>query len=156
VTSGTSIESKGDGKDMELPFYLDKPAKAVAIHIYDNKNQMIGRIDKEDIGKGMQAITWDGIGVDGQLAPKETYHFDVVAYDDQNQKFMGQTRSEGVVTGVNFENGDTIFTLNDGKKVFLRDVDSFAVDKNEMSGKNIPALQKQASNAYNQVVEPKN
>jgi flagellar basal-body rod modification protein FlgD len=155
VSSGTSIDFKGDGKDVELPFFIDKPAKNMIIHIYDNKNQMIGKIDKQDLQKGMQTVTWDGIGLDGQLAPKETYHFDVVAYDDQNQKFMGATRSEGTVTGVNFENGETVFTTNNGRKVFLRDVDSFSTPEigtgKNSDGKNIPALQKQAASAYNQV-----
>jgi flagellar basal-body rod modification protein FlgD len=155
VTSGTTIDCKGDGKDMELPFFLDKPAKNLIIHIYDNKNQMIGKVEKEEVGKGMQAVNWDGIGLDNQLAPKETYHFDVVAFDDQNQKFFGTTRSEGTVTGVNFENGETIFTVAGGRKVYLRDVESFSLPEgnkpNSIDGKNIPALQKQVKNTYNQL-----
>jgi flagellar basal-body rod modification protein FlgD len=110
VTAGTSIDYKGDGKDVDLPFYLEKPAKNLIIHIYDDKNQMIGKIDKEGVAKGMQAVTWDGIGLDGQIAPKESYHFDIVAYDEMNEKFMGETKATGVVTGVNFENGETVLT----------------------------------------------
>lgn len=156
VTGGTTIDYQGDGKDVELPFYMDKAAKNVIIHIYDNKNQMIGKIDREDIGKGQNTITWDGIGVDGQIAPKETYHFDVVAFDDKNEKFFGTTRAEGVVTGVTFENGETILNVSGGKKVFLKDVESFALADKDLAAKNnegkkIPALQKQAANAYNQL-----
>ena len=151
VTSGTTIDYTGDGKDVELPFYLDKSAKNVVIHIYDNKNQMIGKIDKEDIGKGQQAVSWDGVGFDGQIAPKEQYHFDVMAFDDKNEKFMGQTRAEGTVTGVRFENGETILDVAGGKKVFLKDVESFALPEKEVASKNLPALQKQAASTYNQV-----
>ncbi len=81
---------------------------------------MIGKIDKEDLGKGQQAISWDGIGLDGQIAPKETYHFDVVAFDDQNEKFMGVTRAEGTVNGVRFENGETYCRRNGWKKSILK------------------------------------
>lgn len=151
TTSGTTIDYSGDGKDAELPFYLDKAAKNVVIHIYDNKNQMIGKIDKEDIGKGQQAVVWDGIGFDGQIAPKEQYHFDVMAFDDKNEKFMGQTRAEGTVTGVRFENGETILDVAGGKKVFLKDVESFALPEKELASKNLPALQKKAASTYNQV-----
>ncbi|MGZ3809522.1 MAG: hypothetical protein ACXVCE_15670, partial [Bacteriovorax sp.] len=120
------------------------------------KNQMIGKIEREDIGKGQQAIEWDGVGLDGQIAPKETYHFDVVAFDDKNEKFFGATRAEGTVTGVRFENGETILDVTGGKKVFLKDVESFALPDKELSLKNneskkMPALQKQAASAYNQV-----
>ena len=157
VTSGTTVDYQGDGKNIELPFYLDHAAKNVVIHIYDNKNQMIGKIDKEDLGKGQQGVTWDGIGVDGQIAPKETYHFDVVAFDDKNEKFMGVTRAQGTVTGVHFENGETVLDVS-GRKVFLKDVESFSipdVERNAAS-KNVPALQKQAASTYNQVENQSN
>jgi len=157
VTSGTTIDYGGDGKDIELPFYLDHAAKNAIVHIYDNKNQMIGKIDKVDLGKGQQTISWDGIGLDGQIAPKETYHFDVVAFDEQNQKFFGATRAEGTVTGVRFENGETILDVSGGRKVFLKDVESFALADKDQAAKNIgeskkmPALQKQAASVYNQI-----
>lgn len=154
-TSGTSLDIKGDGKDVELPFYLERPAKNLVIHVYDKKNQMVASLNREDIAKGMQSISWDGIGVDNQLVAKDNYHFDVVAFDDQNQKFMGSTKSEGVVTGVDFENGETIFTVTGGKKVYLRDVESFSLSDAQKNlateGKNIPRLQKEASSAYNQL-----
>ncbi len=156
VTAGTTIDYEGNGKDAELPFYMEKAAKKVIVHIYDNKNQMIGKIDRDDIGKGQQTIQWDGVGLDGQIAPKETYHFDVVAFDDQDQKFFGATRAEGTVTGVRFENGETILDISGGKKVFLKDVESFSLPEKEISAKKddskkMPALQKQAASAYNQV-----
>ncbi len=155
VTTGTTIDYKGDGSDVDLPFFLERPAKNLIIHIYDNKNQMIGKIDQENVGKGMQSIRWDGIGLDGQIAPKESYHFDVVAFDELNDKFLGETKASGIVTGVNFENGETVLTTDKGKKVFLKDVVSFSMPDlntaNSIDGKNIPALQKQAVNVYNQL-----
>jgi flagellar basal-body rod modification protein FlgD len=149
VTGGTTVDYSGDGKDAALPFHLERPAKNVIIHIYDNKNQMIGKIEKQDLPKGMQDVVWDGIGVDNQIAPKETYHFDVVAFDEKNEKFFGSTRAEGTVTGVHFENGETILDLAGGKKVFLKDAESFALPLGA-EGKNVPALQKQAAKVYNQ------
>jgi flagellar basal-body rod modification protein FlgD len=151
VTSGTTVDYNGEGKNIELPFYLDKSAKNVIIRIYDNKNQMIGKVDKEDLGKGQQDVTWDGVGLDGQIAPKEQYHFDVIAFDDKNEKFMGVTRAEGTVTGVRFENGETILDVNGGRKVYLKDVESFSLPEKDFASKKMPALQKQAASIYNQV-----
>lgn len=151
VTSGTSIDYKGDGKDVRVPFFLDQPAKAAVINILDNKNQLVARIERENLQKGMQDVTWDGIGFDGQIAAKETYHFEVIGFDENNNKFNGSTRSEGLVQGVHFEDGETVLDLANGKKVFLKDVQSFSVAENNDQGKNIPALQKQAAQAYNQV-----
>jgi flagellar basal-body rod modification protein FlgD len=159
VTNGTTLDYKGDGKDVELPFFLDRPAKNLILRIYDEKNQMIGQIEKEGMPKGMQSITWDGLGLDGQLAPKETYHFDIVAFDENNEKFAGETKATGTVTGVTFENGETVLTTEKGKKIFLRDVVSFSTPRssvNSVDGKNIPALQKSAANAYNQLESQNN
>lgn len=151
VTRGTTVDYNGEGKDVELPFYLDKAAKNVIIRIYDNKNQMIGKVDKEDLGKGQQGVTWDGVGLDGQIAPKEQYHFDVIAFDDKNEKFMGVTRAEGTVSGVRFENGETILDVSGGRKVYLKDVESFSLAEKDLASKNMPALQKQAASTYNKV-----
>lgn len=151
VTSGTTIEYSGEGNNVELPFYLDRAAKNAMIRIYDTKNQIVGKIDQEDLGKGQQAAVWDGIGLDGQLAPKDTYHFEVIAFDGNNEKFMGATRAEGTVTGVRFENGETILDVAGGKKVFLKDVESFSLPEKDLASKKLPALQKQAASAYNQV-----
>ncbi len=151
VTAGTSLDYKGDGKDVKVPFFLDQPAKAAVINILDNKNQLVARIERENLQRGMQDVTWDGIGFDGQIAAKETYHFEVIGFDENNNKFNGSTRSEGLVQGVHFEDGETVLDLANGKKVFLKDVQSFSVAENNDQGKNIPALQKQAAQAYNQV-----
>ena len=99
----------------------------------------------------MQDVTWDGIGFDGQIAAKETYHFEVIGFDENNNQFKGSTKAEGLVQGVHFEDGETVLDLANGKKVFLKDVHSFAVAENTDSGKKVPALQKQAAAAYNQV-----
>lgn len=151
VTAGTSIDYSGDGKDVKVPFFLDQPAKNAVINILDNKNQLVARIEKENLHPGMQDVIWDGIGFDGQIAAKETYHFEVIGFDENNTKFNGSTRSEGLVQGVHFENGETILDLANGKKVFLKDVNSFSVAENLDSGKKVPALQKQAAAAYNNV-----
>lgn len=156
VTNGTTIDYNGEGRNVDLPFHLDKAAKNVIVRIYDNKNQMIGKIDKEDLGKGQQAITWDGIGLDGQIAPKEQYHFEVIAFDNNNEKFSGATKAEGIVTGVRFENGETILDVSGGRKVFLKDVESFSLPEKDFASKKMPALQKQAAAAYNQVENPVN
>lgn len=151
VTGGTSIDYSGDGKNVKVPFFLDQPAKNAVINILDNKNQLVARIETENLRPGMQDVVWDGIGFDGQIAAKETYHFEVIGFDESNNRFAGSTRSEGLVQGVHFEDGETILDLANGKKVFLKDVHSFSVADNVDSGKKVPALQRQAAAAYNNI-----
>lgn len=153
MTAGTSLDYAGDGSDANIPFFLERPAKLAIINVVDDKNQLVARLEKENLNPGMQDVLWDGVGFDGQIAPKETYRFEVIAFDQNDQKFMGETRSEGLVTGVHFDNGETVLDLQGGKKVFLKDVHSFGVADvtTNAAGKNNPALQKQAAQAYNQL-----
>jgi flagellar basal-body rod modification protein FlgD len=152
-TKGTTIDYDGESRAVNLPFYMPKPAKQVIVRIFDSKNNMTKQIDLGEMGQGAQSLIWDGVAADNVQAVKDVYRFEVRAYDKDYNQFMGETRSKGVVKGVDFENGETILTLNDGKKVFLRDVHSFSSpskggQKGSPAAKN-PALKQQAHNAYN-------
>lgn len=152
ITNGTSLEYAGDGKDLRVPFLLDRPAKYAVINILDDKRQLVARIEKENLPKGMQEINWDGMGIDGQLAPKDTYAFEVIAFDANNEKFQGTTKSEGMVLGVHFEDGETVLDLQAGKKVFLRDVQSFSLpDQVSKAPTENNSYRKEANNAYNKI-----
>ena len=125
LTNGSSVQYDGQSRDVNVPFYLEKPAKNVLLNIYDSKRQLIAQIEKESMGQGQQTISWDGKQNDGIRAVKDSYTIEVRAWDQEMNQFKAKTKSKGVVQGVDFENGETVLTLETGKKVFLRDVDSF-------------------------------
>lgn len=154
LTKGASVSYDGQSFSKDIPFYLDKEAKNVMVNIYDKKRQLIGRVDAEDLGRGQHTLTWDGRQLDNSRAAKGDYTLEVWAYDKGMNKFKGETKSTGVVKGVDFDNGETVFTLQNGKKVFLRDVDSFKLPSgsaSQASDKNIAALQKRAAQNYNNI-----
>lgn len=150
-TGGTTVDYSGQGK-IDLPFFLDKKAANVMVRLFDSKNQMISELHLEDIPNGQNSIEWDGIALDGAPATKGTYHLDVTAWDRDYNQFKGKTQSTGVVTGVNFEDGETILVVDGKKRVFLRDVESFSlprdnnIKKNEVS---VNANEMQAMNDLN-------
>lgn len=148
VTNGTSLDYPGNGSSARLPFFLDKPAKLAIVNIVDNKNQLVGRMEVENLGRGMQDITWNGMDFNGQYAAKETYRFEVIAFDENNEKFLGETKSEGLVQGVTFEEGETILSLANGKRVFLKDVQSFSLPDNPVADRAHAALKRQAVDSY--------
>ena len=126
VTSGSTLDFAGEGTESDILFSLEKPASKVLVRIFDNKNNMVGEIWKENIGRGNQNFTWDGYQFDKTTAPKGEYKTQVVAWDQFSEPMDVQTKNTGVVESVFFENGETVLQVN-GKKVFLRDVDSFHV-----------------------------
>ncbi|PIK13850.1 flagellar hook assembly protein FlgD [Halobacteriovorax sp. JY17] len=153
MSKGTSVKYDGVSRSTTLPFHLNKSAKNILVRIYDSKNQLISQIEKESMGEGSQSVNWDGMQLDGAPAVKGDYRIDVTAYDESMNKFKGETKSTGLVTGVHFENGEAVLELDRGKKVFLRDVESFALAKgaNNAQVKNIPGLKKNAAQAYNNI-----
>lgn len=150
ITSGTSIDYQGDGRPTEINFSLEKPAKNALVRIYDNKMQLQAQFQRDNLPSGVQTIVWDGYGQDGEIAPKDKYTFEVIAFDQNMNQFKGDTKAEGIVVGVQFENGETVLRMKDGKKVFLRDVQSFSMS-DDAPGQKMPALQREATNAYNKV-----
>ncbi|MCO4752983.1 MAG: flagellar hook assembly protein FlgD [Bacteriovoracaceae bacterium] len=126
VTQGRSLKFEGEGTEADILFTLPKPAAKALVRIYDSSNNMVGEVWKENLGRGNQNVTWDGIALDGSPSGAGEYSVNVLAWDQFSDPMSVETKVKGNVESVFFENGETVL-LVDGKKVFLRDVDSFHV-----------------------------
>ena len=124
VTSGTSLKFNGAGTDADILFALEKPANKVLLRIFDSKHNIVSEQWRENIGRGHQTISWDGLSLDGQTAVAGEYTVGIFAWNTNSEPIGVETKAKGQVESVYFENGETVL-LVDGKKVFLRDVDSF-------------------------------
>lgn len=151
VTSGSSMKFEGEGTTADILFTLDKPASKVLVRVFDSNNNMMSEIWKENIGRGNQTVTWDGYQMDKTIAGKGDYKTQVIAWDEFSQPMEVKTKNTGIVESVFFENGETILKV-DGKKVFLRDVDSFHTAKQggNKKGVNNPARSKFQQTALQQ------
>lgn len=134
-----TLELKDDGAKADINATLPKRAMKVNVKIFDEKNAMVGEFWEENVGRGMQTFTWDGKRIDKQEAAKGNYTTQIRAYDDFGDEIKVETKARGLVEKVFFENGETILVV-DGKKVFLRDVDSFNLPKeNKVDAKKMNA-----------------
>jgi flagellar basal-body rod modification protein FlgD len=124
VTTGSSLKLTEDGASADVLYTLPKEASKVLVRVFDNNNAMVGEMWKENIGRGNQTATWDGVMLDGQPSAKGDYRVQVYAWDQNAEPIQVETKVKGVVQSVFFENGENVLMV-DGKKVFLRDVDSF-------------------------------
>ncbi len=124
VTTGASLKFEGDGTEADILFNLEKPADKVMIRIFDSKNNMVGEMWKENIGRGNQNVTWDGMQLDNSVSIAGEFKTKIMAWDESAEPIPVETKSIGKVESVFFENGETVL-LVEGRKVFLRDVDSF-------------------------------
>lgn len=145
VTTGRSVKFDGEGTESDILFNLDKNASKVLVRVYDNNNAMVGEMWKENIGRGNQTVTWDGMQLDNTTAAAGDYRVQVHAWDYQSDPIQVKTKVTGKVESVFFENGQTVL-LVDGKKVFLRDVDSF-----HMPGTNSQGIETKQVNSGKQL-----
>lgn len=151
-TQGTSVPYNGEDLSVNLPFYLPKPAQKVMVRVFDSSNNLIAQLEHESMGMGSNSLRWNGKQMDGTRAVKGDYRFDVQAWDDKYQSFKGETKAQGLVTGVTFENGETVLELDGKRKVALRDVDSFFQAKQKhAAAKSGVGLKANANDAYNKV-----
>ena len=148
LTDGTTISYK-PGDTPLLPFHLDKRAVKAMIRIYDESNNIVRRLDVENLSKGNQMVKWDGRGEDNNVAVGGIYRFDVLAFDEQYARFQGKSQVEGVVTGVNFDDGETTLVVDHSKKIALRDVRQFQVPDNNKQENVGMDLKKSPEEAYN-------
>ena len=144
VTSGTSVELKEDGQKSEVLFNLSDNAFKTHVKIMDSKNNMVSEMWLDALPKGAQKIAWDGLQLDKAPARKGNYNIQIEAWNDKGDKLMAETKVKGTVESVFFENGETVMMV-DGKKLFLRDVESFHLpdgeQKNLASKNNLGSLE---------------
>jgi flagellar basal-body rod modification protein FlgD len=155
-TAGTTIDYKGEGSSVDLPFILPHPAKNLMVRVFDSKNQMVAQIETESVGAGPNSVTWNGKQLDGQPSTKDKYHFEVRAWGHDFTEFKGETRAAGIVTGVFFDQeGNTMLMVDGKKKVSLSDVKTFKLPTDKMTErvKNFQGLKKSAQAAYNNTNE---
>ncbi len=149
VTSGSTVKYEGPGSSPRMNFKLSGNASKGMVRLFDQKQQMVGEIRFDALPKGFHSIPWNGNSLDGAKAAKGVYRFEVVAYDDIGNKIPAETQAEGVVQSVGFEGGETVLTV-DGKKVFLRDVQSFHMADHGNMGHNNGNTMKKAQALYQQ------
>ena len=137
TTKGATLTHSGGNESSDVSFSLPKTASRVIVRIIDEKGQNIANIEKEKMNKGTHVLEWNGKRLDGQLANKGVYAFKVFAWDETNQTFTGETKSNGIVQGVSFKQGNTVLKLDDGKEIFLHDVEKFELPRDNKKDSNL-------------------
>lgn len=143
-TFGTSLKYDGKALNTSIPFHLPKDADTVFVRIKDQSNNILAQIEQKSMNKGQNSVIWDGTATDGKVAPPGDYSYEVIAFDKDLEQFRGQTRAKGLVTGVHFEKGEAILTIDKSRKVFLRDVLTFGLPDQKVNHQVKPEMAKKA------------
>ena len=127
LTKGTTVQF--NGKRVDIPISLPTYGKKVMVRVNDQKGQLIKQIDMENLAQGSHLVKWDGIRSDGVPAKQGFYNISVIGQDNSFKTFKGETKSKGIITDVKFENGEAILKIDGKARVYLRDVESFSLPR---------------------------
>ena len=106
-------------KDGEAKWSYSLPANAdkVTIEVLDSKGLVVRTVQAsgDDIKAGDHAFAWDGKDDAGAAQSNGTYKLRITAMDASDQKIDSTIFVQGVVTGIEQQDGQGVVTINGGK-----------------------------------------
>ncbi len=108
-----------------IVYNLEREADQAKLIVSDEngKTVYVGDVDT-DVGQNL--TSWDGTRTDGSDAPQGQYYFTISALDEDFQSISATSLEEGLVDGVETDNGITYLTFGN-KRIALDDIVSVGV-----------------------------
>lgn len=125
VASGNSAMKIGSAST-PIYFTLDDAASAVTINVYDQNNNIVSSQKLNSMQAGEYQFTWDGLDYNGNAAPDGNYKIYFAAEGSKGDPVFVNTKMTGVIVGISRDDGNTMFTLSDGRKVGFDSIVSVA------------------------------
>jgi flagellar basal-body rod modification protein FlgD len=101
--------------DAQWTYTLDRSATDVKLEILDSRGRIVRVLAPTDNKAGEHTLTWDGKGDAGSTLPDGVYSLRVTAKDSQGTAVGSTVFADGLVTGVEQSNGQTLITVNGAK-----------------------------------------
>jgi flagellar basal-body rod modification protein FlgD len=144
IQTDTSRLQMTKGGTPEIKFELPSDADAVNVSVVDAKGEVVRELELGAMGKGVQALRWDGKNIKSQEQPVGEYTFKVSAVAE-GKPIQISTSMSGLVSGVVFEGGRPLLMVDD-KKIALDTVGKIEADKQGAA---------QAQGAANALTDPR-
>ncbi len=100
------------GGKAEWSYNLDRAASDVKLEILDSKGRVVRTIAPTDNKAGEHKLTWDGKATGGGDLPDGVYSLKVTATDSAGSVVPANVYKDGLVTGVEQQDGLTYITVN--------------------------------------------
>jgi flagellar basal-body rod modification protein FlgD len=94
-----------NAESVDMQFNLNQDAAAVHIKVYDADGNFIRSFETGPKQAGQNSATWDAVDYLGGHVPDGAYSYDVMAVDADGNAIGATTFTSGLVTGVNYKNG---------------------------------------------------
>jgi flagellar basal-body rod modification protein FlgD len=112
VESDSSKLLRNDFEDThEIQFSLISDAKNVDVKIKDAAGNLIKEVSLTGLKKGSNEFKWNGLLEDGSKARPGDYKVEFTAQSSSGQQLAVDTKSKGIITGVNFTSSGAMLML---------------------------------------------
>jgi len=119
-----SADAQLKGGQASWIYNLDRNASDVKLEVLDSRGAVVKAVAPTANGAGDHSFTWDGKGASGSSLSDGAYTLRVTAKDSSGSVVTSTVSVEGVVTGVEQSNGQSLLTLGSGTQVTLDKVTS--------------------------------
>lgn len=111
VRADSNLAALSGGK-AEWVYKLDRAASDVKIEILDSKGRIVQSVAPTDNKAGEHVFKWNGKTASGSTAADGVYSLRVTAKDSEGSTVPTGVVAQGVVTGVQQVDGQTVVTIN--------------------------------------------
>jgi len=117
VRAVTTDASLINGK-AEWAYKLDSDAANVKLEVLDSKGSVVSATALSDVSGGDHDFSWNGKNAIGQKLPDGVYTLRVAATSSTGESVGGSIFIQGVVSGVEQVDGQTMLTINGSKALW--------------------------------------
>jgi flagellar basal-body rod modification protein FlgD len=111
VRADANVAALSGGK-AEWVYKLDRMASDVKVEVLDSKGRVVQTVAPTNNASGEHTFVWDGKTAGGSAAPDGIYSLRVTAKDSAGSEVPTGVLAQGVVTGVQQVDGQTLITIN--------------------------------------------
>lgn len=111
VRADSNLSALSGGK-AEWVYKLDRAASDVKVEVLDSKGRVVQTLAPTDNKSGEHTFKWDGKTASGSTAADGVYSLRVTAKDSEGSAVPASIVAQGVVTGVQQVDGQTLVTIN--------------------------------------------
>ena len=116
---GNTIEYSGEGQ-ATLAFRPESDVDRIKFTIKNEAGTVVRTIEVENYSATDSTFQWDGKNSDGEQLAAGKYTFEAEGFDDKNNPITVNTFVVGTITGVRYENGNTVLVCNGEEISFSR------------------------------------
>ena len=112
VQVGGNVIGVNEGVASAGDFTIFEEVDTCVVEIYDAGGHLIDIMDMGKSNAGTYALEWDGNDMQGEPVPDGAYSFRVKGYTATGSQADVEYRVQGTVTGINYESGTALLTLD--------------------------------------------